>query len=145
MACEAAGCGFVQWGNPVPVVAALVEYQGKILLARNVAWPPQFYALITGFLEKNETPLEGAIRELKEETNLDAVQSSLIGVYPFARKNEVIMAYHIQAEGEVTLSEELVDYKLVEPARLRPWRMGTGLAMADWMQARGLPFEWLEF
>ncbi|WP_285199459.1 NUDIX domain-containing protein, partial [Klebsiella pneumoniae] len=84
MACEAAGCGFVQWGNPVPVVAALVEYQGKILLARNVAWPPQFYALITGFLEKNETPLEGAIRELKEETNLDAVQSSLIGVYPFA-------------------------------------------------------------
>lgn len=145
MACEVAGCGFVQWGNPVPVVAALVEYQGKILLARNVAWPPQFYALITGFLEKNETPLEGAIRELKEETNLDAVQCSLIGVYPFARKNEVIMAYHIQAEGEVTLSEELVDYKLVEPARLRPWRMGTGLAMADWMQARGLPFEWLEF
>ena len=72
MACGA--CGFVQWGNPVPVVAALVEYEGKVLLARNVAWPAHFYALITGFLECNETPEQGAIRELKEETNLDAVE-----------------------------------------------------------------------
>ncbi|HEY1058017.1 MAG TPA: NUDIX domain-containing protein [Limnobacter sp.] len=145
MVCTAEPCGFVQWGNPVPVVAALVEYQGKILLARNAAWPAEFYALITGFLERNESPEEGVARELKEETNLDAVETSLIGVYPFQRKNEVIMAYHVKAEGEVSLSEELVAYKLIEPAKLRPWRMGTGLAMAHWMQARGLDVQWLEF
>lgn len=137
-------CGFVQWGNPVPVVAALVEYQGKILLARNVAWPAHFYALITGFLERDETPESGAIRELKEETNLDAVHSELIGVYPFPMKNEVIMAYYVKAEGRVQLSEELADYKLVDPAQLRPWRMGTGLAMADWLLARQLPVNWIE-
>ena len=34
----------------MPVVAAIVEYEGKVLLARNVAWPPQWYALITVFL-----------------------------------------------------------------------------------------------
>jgi NAD+ diphosphatase len=145
MACEVPQCGFVQWGNPVPVVAALVEYEGKILLARNAAWPENFYALITGFLERNETPLEGAVRELKEETSLDAIESSLIGVYPFPQKNEVIMAYHVKAEGQVSLSEELVDYKLIEPAKLRPWRMGTGLAMADWMRARDLEVNWLDF
>lgn len=142
MACGA--CGFVQWGNPVPVVAALVEYEGKVLLARNVAWPAHFYALITGFLERNETPEQGAIRELKEETNLDAVESSLIGVYPFPMKNEVIICYHIKAVGQVSLSEELADYKLVEPSELRPWRMGTGLAMADWLSARQLPVNWIE-
>jgi NAD+ diphosphatase len=137
-------CGFVQWGNPVPVVAALVEYEGKVLLARNVAWPAHFYALITGFLERNETPEHGAIRELKEETNLDAVESSLIGVYPFPMKNEVIICYHIKAVGQVSLSEELADYKLVEPAELRPWRMGTGLAIADWLAARQLPVNWID-
>ena len=110
MACGA--CGFVQWGNPVPVVAALVEYEDKVLLARNVAWPAHFYALITGFLERDETPEQGAIRELKEETNLDAVESSLIGVYPFPMKNEVIICYHIKAVGQINLSEELADYKL---------------------------------
>lgn len=145
MACAHDHCGFVQWGNPVPVVAALVEYEGHILLARNAAWPASFYALITGFLERNETPLEGVVRELKEETDLDAIDSSLIGVYPFPQKNEIIMAYHVRAQGQVRLSEELVDYKLIPPEQLRPWRMGTGLAMADWMQARQLPFEWLEF
>jgi len=142
MACSA--CGFVQWGNPVPVVAALVEFEGKVLLARNVAWPAQFYALITSFLERNETPEQGALRELKEETNLDAVESSLIGVYPFQMKNEVIICYHIKAVGNINLSEELSDYKLVEPAELRPWRMGTGLAMADWLSARQLPVNWIE-
>ncbi|WP_334118172.1 NUDIX domain-containing protein [Limnobacter sp.] len=142
MACGA--CGFMQWGNPVPVVAALVEYEDKVLLARNVAWPAHFYALITGFLERNETPEQGAIRELKEETNLDALESSLIGVYPFPMKNEVIICYHIKATGQVSLSEELADYKLVAPAELRPWRMGTGLAMADWLEARQLPVNWIE-
>lgn len=142
MACGA--CDFVQWGNPVPVVAALVEYEGKVLLARNVAWPEHFYALITGFLERNETPEQGAIRELKEETNLDAVESSLIGVYPFPMKNEVIICYQIKATGKVSLSEELADYKLIAPAELRPWRMGTGLAMADWLEERQLPVNWIE-
>ncbi len=144
MVCLQNDCHFVQWGNPVPVVAALVEYQDRILLARNVAWPEHFYALITGFLEREESPHEGAIRELKEETNLDAVHSELIGVYPFPMKNEIIIAYHVKAQGEIVLSEELADYKLVEPAKLRPWRMGTGLAMADWMIARQLDVNWID-
>lgn len=34
-ACTVPECGFVHWDNPVPVVAALIEFQGKIVLARN--------------------------------------------------------------------------------------------------------------
>ena len=33
-----AACGFVPWDNPAPVLAALVEYDGGIVLARNHAW-----------------------------------------------------------------------------------------------------------
>jgi NAD+ diphosphatase len=137
-------CGFTHWNNPLPVVAAIIEYQGQIVLARNAAWPPKMFALITGFLEAGETPEQGIAREVEEETSLIASQVSLVGVYEFTRKNELIIAYHVQAEGEIKLSEELVDYKLVAPADLRPWKMGTGLALADWMRARNLPFEFME-
>ncbi|MGZ8255831.1 MAG: ADP-ribose pyrophosphatase, partial [Burkholderiaceae bacterium] len=39
------------------------------------------------------------------------------------------------------LGEELAEYRLLEPARVRPWPLGTGLAVADWMRARGLAVE----
>jgi hypothetical protein len=42
------------------------------------------------------------------------------------------------------LSPELLEYRLVEPAKLRPWRAGTGHALAEWMRRRGLPFEFVE-
>jgi NAD+ diphosphatase len=31
-----------------------------------------------------------------------------------------------------------VDYRTIVPARLRPWKFGTGLALADWLRGRGL-------
>jgi NAD+ diphosphatase len=136
---------WTHWDNPLPVLAALVEIDGHILLARNAAWPEKMFALITGFMERGETPEQGVARELKEETNLDATETSLIGVYEFIRKNELIIAYHVKAAGEIRLSEELVDYRLVAPEKLRPWRTGTGYAVADWMRRRGLPFEFMDF
>lgn len=136
---------WMHWNNPLPVVAALVEVDGMILLARNAAWPEKMFALITGFLERDETPEQGVARELKEETNLDAEQISLIGVYEFMAKNEVILAYHVKAAGRISLSAELVEYRLVAPEKLRPWRAGTGYAVADWLQRRGLPAEFVDW
>jgi len=137
-------CHFTHWNNPLPVLAALVEYEGRILLARNAAWTNGMFALITGFLEADETPEQGMARELKEETNLDADRMTLIGVYEFMRKNELIIAYHVEASGTIALNEELAEFRLVAPERLRPWRAGTGYAMADWMQARGLEVEFID-
>ena len=65
-------CAWTHWNNPTPVLAAVVEYQGRILLARNAAWTNKMYALITGFMEAGETPAEGIAREIAEETNLRA-------------------------------------------------------------------------
>lgn len=136
---------WTHWDNPLPVLAALVEVEGHILLARNAAWSETTFALITGFMERGETPEQGIAREIKEETNLDATETVLIGVYEFIRKNELIIAYHVKATGVIRLSPELVDFRLVAPAKLRPWRAGTGYAMADWMRARGLPVEFKDW
>jgi len=136
-------CGWVHWDNPVPVVAAVIEYQGKVLLARNVAWPAKMFALVAGFLERDESPQQAVAREVLEETGLAVTATHLIGVYEFRRRNEVIVAFHTPAEGTIALGEELAEYKLIEPARVRPWPLGTGLALADWMRARGLAVEFL--
>ncbi len=137
LACPDRQCGYVQWENPTPVVAAVVEHEGKIILAQNRAWPQKFFALITGFLEKNERPDEAVLREVHEELGLPAHTPTLIGHYTFERMNQLIIAYHVRAEGVIKLGEELVDYRAIEPAKLRPWPAATGLALRDWMVSRG--------
>ena len=138
----AAGCGFVHWDNPAPVVAALVELvefadrDGQVVLARNRVWAPGAFGLITGFLEREEDPAQAVRREVKEELDLDADAATLIGVYPFARKNEVLIAYHVAARGTIRLNEELAEFRLVAPDRLKAWDYGTGLAVADWLARR---------
>ncbi len=130
-------CEWTHWNNPTPVLAAIVEVEGRVLLARNALWPPKMFALITGFMEAGESPEEGIARELKEETNLDAQAVRLVGVYEFLRMNQVIIAYHVQASGQVRLSPELVDHRFYELHELKCWPAGTGYALADWLRSRG--------
>ena len=129
-------CDYVFYDNPAPVVAALVEHEGNVILARNKGWPETWYGLVTGFLERDETAETGVLRELKEELGLDGEIVSLIGVYSFFRMNQLIVAYHVRAEGTITLGDELAGYKRVPPDKLRPWPMGTGQAVSDWLAAR---------
>ena len=132
-------CGWTHWNNPTPVLAAIVEVGGKVLLARNAAWPGKMFALITGFMEAGESPQEGIAREVKEETNLDVRSATLVGAYEFLRMNQVIIAYHVVAEGEVRLSPELVDYRLYDLPDLKCWPAGTGYALADWLRSKQAP------
>ena len=135
-----ATCGWTHWNNPTPVLAAVVECTdrgGRILLARNAAWSGRLFALITGFLEAGETAEEGLRREVEEETALQVSALKLIGVYDFRRMNQLIVAYHAQASGEIRLSAELAEYKLFTPEAVRCWPAGTGYALADWLRSRG--------
>jgi NADH pyrophosphatase NudC (nudix superfamily) len=135
MRCTA--CDYTHWNNPTPVLAAVVEYQGKILLARNAAWSGEKFALITGFMEAGETPEGGIAREIAEETNLQTSALKLLGVYDFQRMNQVIIAYHAVCHGEVRLSPELVDYRLYAFEDVLCWPAGTGYALADFLTSRG--------
>ena len=145
-ACTGGSCGYVHWDNPVPVVAAIVEHEGDIILARNVAWPGNFFALITGYLEKNDpSPEIGARREVKEELNLEAQEVTFVGHYPFARQNQLIIAYHVVATGEIRLNEELAEYRRVPPAQARYWPAAPGLALRDWLLRSGYQPEAMSF
>lgn len=136
LACTKSDCGHVVYDNPLPVVAAIVELDGKIVLARGKGWPEKMFGLITGFLERDETPEQGVLREVGEELGLAGEVASLVGVYPFTQRNELIVAFHVLAQGSMVVGEELEEVKLVAPERLRPWSFGTGLAVADWLERR---------
>lgn len=143
-ACTDDVCGFIHYQNPTPAVGVLIEHDGDILLARGAGWPEGFFALVTGYLEKNEDPLKGVAREVKEETNLDVTEIEIIGNYIFERKNEVMLCYFAKCTGEVRLSPELLEVKRYQPNELRPWPRATGFAVADWMKSRGHAVTFIE-
>jgi len=132
-------CDFVHWDNPIPVVAAIVEHKGKIVLTRSKGWPEKWVGIVAGFLEKGETPEEGVLREVKEELGLDGEIISFVGYYSFKMRNQIIFAYHIRAEGKIILGDELESIQELPPEEVRPWKMGTGPALRDWLETRSKP------
>ncbi|MCI4668055.1 MAG: NUDIX domain-containing protein, partial [Bacteroidia bacterium] len=145
--CPDSSCGWTHWDNPVPVVAAIVERRGKVVLVRNVGWPESWYGLVTGFLEKKESPEEGILREVKEELGLEAETADFVGLYTFYRMNQLIIAYHIRAEeGEIKIDEEeIADYKEIPIEKVKPWPAATGLALNDWLKSKGIEAEFVQF
>jgi len=140
-------CGFVHWRNPVPVVAAVVERAGCVVLVHSLGRPPHWFGLVAGFLERGEHPETAVLREVAEELGLEGRLLGSIGIYPFERLNQVIFAYHVVvADGPIKLAaDELDDYREVPLDKLRPWRQGTGPALRDWLVARGYDPQVVDF
>ena len=147
LTCQDAQCGFVHWNNPIPVVAAIVEHDDHVVLVRNVGWPEHWYGLVTGFLESGEMPEEGVLREVEEEIGLKPEMQSYIGMYEFYRANQLLIAYHVTVNShDVNLCRhEIADHKWVHVEEVKPWTAGTGVALRDWLSARGIERDLVEF
>mgnify|MGYP005991870421 CR=1 FL=1 len=117
-------CGYVFWNNPVPVSVALIEINGKFLLARNASWPKGFFSLISGFIETGESPEITIKRETEEELGLKATSVEFIGHFPFPQMNQLMIAYFVKAEGKINLSEELSEYIILSKAELESYDFG---------------------
>lgn len=137
LVCSSSGCDYIFWDNPIPVVGVIVEHENDIILANNVSWPEHWYSIITGFLEKGETPENGVVREVKEELNLEVENITFVGTYSFFKFNQLILAYHVSAAGDIILNRELRDYKRIKKEKLKPWESETGYAVRDWLKQAG--------
>lgn len=132
-------CDWTHWGNPTPVLAAVVENdQGEVLLARNALWQEGVFGLITGFMEAGESPEAGICREVLEETGLRTKALRMLGAWEFLRMNQVLIAYHVRVEGSVQLSPELVEFRWQTAQQVRCWPSGTGYALAHWVLSKGI-------
>ena len=77
-----AACGFVIYASSKPTAGALCVEDGRVLLARRAVEPFEGrWDIPGGFLEEGEDPIDGLLRELKEETGLDVEPQRFLGVW----------------------------------------------------------------
>ena len=76
-------CDFIFYINPIPAVAVILMNDRNILLVKRKFEPRKgMWSLPAGFMEFGETPQQTAIREAKEETNLNIEVKELFDVLP---------------------------------------------------------------
>ncbi len=76
-------CGFIYYRNPYPCVSVLViDDNGRVLLGKRSEKSiyPYKWCLPCGYIEYEETYIEAAIREVKEETGVSINPISIVNV-----------------------------------------------------------------
>lgn len=83
----------------------ILDEQQRVLLCHRT--DRDLWNLPGGKLEKGEAPWETALREIKEETGLDAKIIDLIGVYSKPEDDEIVFSFACEViGGAITLSKE---------------------------------------
>lgn len=114
-------CGFVQFRNPFPAVAVIVEKNGLILLGRRAGrFEIGKWALPGGFIEWEDDFLTAAIREVKEETNLNVEIVSIVDVIsnffmPELHALAIVLVAKI-IDGEANAGDDLDALQWVKPS-----------------------------
>ena len=96
-------CKFVYYHNPVPAAGVVIEKDNKILLVRRKYEPYKGdWCFPAGFMEYDESPERCAVREAKEELNVDVELDGLFGVYSGKddpRTHAVLVMYWAKVKG----------------------------------------------
>jgi ADP-ribose pyrophosphatase YjhB (NUDIX family)/predicted GIY-YIG superfamily endonuclease len=121
------GCGRLHYRNAKPCAGALVTRDERLLLVKRAAQPfLGYWDIPGGFLEEDEHPEAGAIREVREETGLEVRPTGVFGLY--------VDRYERDGEGHYCLNI----YYLAEVVGGRE-KPGDEAAELAWFAANELP------
>jgi len=137
-------CGFIAYVNPRLVVSTLpVTEAGELVLLRRAIEPAYgTWAQPGGFLEADETAIQGAVRETLEETGLEVVPTAIVGLYSQPHSAVVVVAYEAAiVGGEARATDEALEVSAFAPGAI-PWP-SIGLdtsrwAVRDWVRTQGI-------
>ncbi|NLR90393.1 MULTISPECIES: NUDIX hydrolase [Flammeovirga] len=94
-------CNTIHYQNPRVIAGCIPMYNGKVLLGKRAIEPRYgFWNLPAGFLECGETPEEGALRELYEETHAKGKIVRLHTIFSLPQFNQVYMLYLVDLESD---------------------------------------------
>jgi NAD+ diphosphatase len=116
-----ASCGHGAYPRLSPAIIALVERDGRALLARNARFPIPFFSTLAGFVEVGES-LEAAVaREIHEEAGIAITDIRYFGSQPWPFTGSLMIGFTARwAGGEI----------VAEPREI---------AEADWFAPDELP------
>jgi ADP-ribose pyrophosphatase YjhB (NUDIX family) len=134
-------CGYVAYLNPRLVVSTLpVTESGELVLLRR-GTPPGVgeWAQPGGYLEADETAIQGAIRETREETGLVVEPVRVVGLYSRISAAVVVVAYEaLILGGRMTTTPESLEVRAWAAEEI-PWTgiaFNTSLwAIRDWVRS----------
>ncbi|MDR0599505.1 MAG: NAD(+) diphosphatase [Treponema sp.] len=105
-------CGRMEYPRISPAVITLVTRDdGRILLAHNNKFKNKVYSLIAGFVEAGESLEAAAVREIKEEVNIDAEDLRFVKSQSWPFPNSLMVGFTARyAGGELKCDgEEITD------------------------------------
>jgi len=116
-------CETIHYENPKIVTGCIAEWQDKVLLCRRAIEPRHgLWTLPAGFMENEETNLEGAARETAEEANAAVDNMKLFCVFSIAHINQVYTMYHGDlVEGLASPGIESLETALMKEEEI-PWQ-----------------------
>lgn len=119
---------------PIPAVGVVCLRGDKVLLVRR-GRPPRLgeWSLPGGRIEPGERMVEAALRELREETGVEAQITGLIdvvdGLFPEAGRHYVLIDYAARwLSGEPTAGDDAVEARFVALDEVE--------ALVDWSETR---------
>jgi ADP-ribose pyrophosphatase YjhB (NUDIX family) len=134
--------GHIAYVNPKLVVTTIpVTESGDVILLRRGYEPGRgWWAQPGGFLEVDETPTEGAIRETEEEIGLIVEPTENIGLYARLEAAVVVLVYEARiVGGELRTTPEALEVQAFAPEDI-PWPgiafRTTWWALVDWLARR---------
>jgi ADP-ribose pyrophosphatase YjhB (NUDIX family) len=120
LVCQA--CLFIFYQDPKVVAGTVFTLHGGIvLLKRGVEPALGKWVFPSGYVDRGETVQEAAVRETKEESQLDVRLGPLLNVYSYPRSPNVIVVYTGDViGGELAAADESLEARIFAPPEL-PW------------------------
>jgi ADP-ribose pyrophosphatase YjhB (NUDIX family) len=121
---ECPACGYVGYANAVPGAEAVcLDEQGRVLLGRRAFDPGKdLWDLPGGFLHEDELPVDGLVREVREETGLEIEPQEFLGFWlePYDGRIVLCLAWTARATGKGRAADDLVELRWFAPGELPP-------------------------
>jgi NAD+ diphosphatase len=104
-----------------PAIIVLVTDGERALLGRQASWPPGRYSTIAGFVEPGESLEDAVLREVLEETGVDAVQPRYDSSQPWPFPSSLMIGFHARAARgcPIQVGAELEDARWFTRAEIR--------------------------
>lgn len=115
-------CNTIHYRNPRIVTGCLPVYEDKILLCKRSIEPRYgYWTLPGGFMELDETTLQAALRETREEVNARVDVQQLYTLINLPHVNQVYMMYRSRLlDLDFSAGDETLDARLFAEAEI-PW------------------------